>query len=166
MMNKLNPQDQRHLEAAQAWLELGNPNGASEELEQISPQMRGHPDVLTVRVAIFEADRKWEHAAEVSRTISEFMPENPFGFVHMAYALHELKRTKDAWNVLLPVVDKFPGEHTVFYNLACYACQLGSLQDAMQWLEKAVDLAATKEVKLMALDNPDFEPLWNDIGKI
>jgi len=38
------------------------------------------------------------------------VPDSPFGFVHLAYALHELRGTKEAWNVLLPVVDKSPDE--------------------------------------------------------
>jgi hypothetical protein len=53
-------------------------------------------------------------AAEIARATSEVAPDNPFRFVHMAYALHELKRTRDAWNVLLPVVDKFPDEYIIF----------------------------------------------------
>ena len=128
--------------------------------------MRGRPDVLVVRVAIYEAAKKWEYAAEIAKAISEFAPESPFGFIHQAYSLHELKRTQEAWNVLLPVVDKFPKEYIMRYNLACYACQLGNLKEARDWLKKAIDMAGTNEVKLMALDDPDLEPLWEEIGKI
>jgi catabolite regulation protein CreA len=52
------------------------------------------------------------------------------------------------------------------YNLACYECQLGNLKDAMQWLEKAIDLAGKKDVRVMALDDPDLEPLKCQIPKI
>jgi tetratricopeptide (TPR) repeat protein len=79
------------------------------------------------------------------------VPDSPFGWIHHAYALHELKHTQEAWNVLLPVVDKFPKEYIMRYNLACYACQLGNLKEARDWLKKAIDLADRKEVKLMAL---------------
>jgi hypothetical protein len=51
-------------------------------------------------------------------------------------------------------------------NLACYACQLGNLKQARDWLQKAIDLANTKEVKLMALSDPDLEPLWKEIGTL
>lgn len=67
--------------------------------------------------------------------------------------------------VCTPVVDKFPGEWVISYNLACYACQLGDLKAARQWLRKAIELAGKKEVKLMALDDPDLEPLRNEIGR-
>jgi hypothetical protein len=47
--------DQRHLEAAQGWLGLGNHLEANEELEQITPDMRDHPSVLEVRFHIYAA---------------------------------------------------------------------------------------------------------------
>jgi hypothetical protein len=52
MIKALNLHDQRHLEAAEGWFELGNSIEATEELEQITPQMRGHPSVLEVRFQI------------------------------------------------------------------------------------------------------------------
>ena len=44
----------------------------------------------------------------LAKAISEFAPDNPFGIIHHVYSLHELKHTQEAWNVLLPAVDKFP----------------------------------------------------------
>jgi tetratricopeptide (TPR) repeat protein len=94
------------------------------------------------------------------------LPDNSFGWKHWAYALHELKRTKEAWGVLIPVVDKFPDDYIISYNLACYCCQLGKRKEAFQWLWKAIDLAGKKDIRLMALDDPDLEPLWPDISEI
>lgn len=127
--------------------------------------MRGHLDVLEVRFQIYAKAKKWEYAAEIAKAIAELNPGSPFGWIHHAYALQELKRTQEAWNVLLPVVDKFPKEYIMRYNLACYACQLGSLKEARDWLKKAIELAGTNEVKLMALNDPDLEPLWKEIGQ-
>ena len=165
-MKPLELHDQRHLDAAQGWFELGNCVEATEELDQITPEMRGHPNVLVVRVAICEAAEKWEYAAEIAKAISELNPDSPFGWIHHAYALHELKRTQEAWNVLLPVVDKFPKEYIIRYNLACYACQLGNLKEAREWLKKAIALAGRKGVTLMVLNDPDLEPFWKEIGSI
>jgi tetratricopeptide (TPR) repeat protein len=165
-MKKLELNDQRHLEGAQGWLGLGNWLEANEELEQITPQMRAHPDVLLVRWHVYATAKKWEMAVEVARAITKLLPENSFGWVHWAFSLHELKRTKEAWGVLVPVVDKFPDEYIIRYNLACYACQLGNLKEAWQWLEKAFDFGDSKNLKLMALDDHDLEPLWIDISEI
>ena len=68
--------------------------------------------------------------------------------------------------MLLPAVELFPKLWLVPYNLACYCAQLGRLQEARQWLKKAFKLGDAKEVKLMALDDPDLEPLWLGIADI
>jgi hypothetical protein len=60
------------------------------------------------------------------------------------YALHELKRTKEAHAVLLPIADSFLDEYMISYNLACYACQLENRKESLQWLGKAIDLAGKK----------------------
>jgi hypothetical protein len=53
------------------------------------------------------------------------------------------------------------------YNLDCYACQLGRPDEAMQRLARAIDLnTAGCDIRLEALDDPDLEPLWTQIGDI
>lgn len=165
-MKELELDDRRHLNAAEGWLELGNVLEANEELERITPEMRAHPDVLCLRWQVHAEAKKWEMAAEVARGISNIVPDSPFGWLHWAYSLHELKRTKEAYEVVNSVVAKFPDEYMMRYNLACYSCQLGKLKEAMAWLEKAIDLAGKKDIRTMALDDPDLEPLWRDIGEI
>jgi hypothetical protein len=64
------------------------------------------------------------------------------------------------------VADRFPDNYTLRYNLACYACQLGDLKQAWQWLSKAIDLAGKTDLRQQALDDPDLEPLWTRISEI
>jgi hypothetical protein len=72
-----------------------------------------------------------------------------------------------AWEALLPVAEKFPTVSTIPYNLACYAAQLDRLDGARDWWEKALTIAQANggfdEIRLMALDDPDLEPLWREI---
>ena len=105
--------DQRYFDAAVGWLGLGDWQTANDELEEISPAMRAHPDVLRVRYEIYSKAKKWEMAAEVARALSEILPNESWGFIHYAFALHELKRTKEAQAVLLPIADKFPEEYLI-----------------------------------------------------
>ena len=60
-MHPLAPPNSHHLEAAHGWLELGNNVAAFDELEKIEPKLRGHPDVLEVRVDIYAKAGKWAH---------------------------------------------------------------------------------------------------------
>ena len=165
-MKELEFHDRRHLEAAEGWLGLGNQIEVFEELEQISPQLRVHPDVLELRWQIYAKEKKWEACVNIARAIAKLAPSHPHGWIHLAYSLHELKRTKEAWDVLISIVDKFPKEHLMRYNLACYACQLGKLKESWVWLERAFSIGDSKQLKLMALDDPDLEPLWTEIAAI
>ncbi len=61
---------------------------------------------------------------------------------------------------LLRVVDKFPICATMRCNLTCYEYQLGRLEQAKIWLEKAFELGDAKQMKLAALDDPGLGPLW------
>jgi hypothetical protein len=49
------------------------------------------------------------------------------------------------------------------YNLACYACQLGHLQEAREWLRRAIAIENAESIKAMALRDADLRPLWNEI---
>ena len=163
-MKALQPPDSHHLQAAQGWLELGNHAEADAELDNIAASSRAHPDVLKVRWEIYAAAKKWEAAVDIAAALIQLDPEDPLGWVHRSYALHELKRTAEARDNLLRVVDKFPLDATMPYNLACYECQLGNLERAKQWLSKAFALGDAKKMRLMALEDPDLEPLWREAG--
>jgi tetratricopeptide (TPR) repeat protein len=158
-MSDLSLTDVRHLEAAQGWLGLNNWREANVEIANITSVLQSHPDVLQVRWAVQAAAKEWQLAAEVAEDFRKARPDSPFGFVHLAYALHELKRTREAEDVLLPVVEKFKDEYIIRYNLACYACQLGDFEAAWRWLEKSMGLTDPEEVKRMALNDPDLEPI-------
>ena len=165
MAKPLELTDQRHLEAAQGWLELGNHLEANEELEQINAQYRAHPAVLEVRWQIYAKAKKWDSALDIASALVQLEPEEPLGWVHRSYALHELKRTAEARDNLLRVVDKFPISATMRYNLACYECQLGRLKQAKEWLEKAFKLGDAKQMRLAALEDPDLQALRENIGE-
>lgn len=61
--------------------------------------------------------------------------------------------------MLLPMAPQFPEESIIPYNLACYACQMGNLELAQDWLQRAAKLRPKNEIKAMALSDPDLAPL-------
>ena len=72
-----------------------------------------------------------------------------------------------AWAALRPAFEKFPTEEIVPYNLACYAAQFGRLEEAWEWLHKA--MAAAGDIKLIkdrALADADLKPLWERIHEL
>ena len=159
-MQPLSEPDKKCLDAAEGWLGLGNWIEAKAELDNLRPQMREHPAVLCVRWNIYAAAKQWEAAAVVARKLSQLTPQLAFPWIQLAHSLHSLKRTEEARNTLLPVVDRFPRQPFIRYKLACYACQLGHLQEAQHWLQAALELGDSTEVVKMALQDPDLKPLW------
>jgi len=156
----MSPEENRSFLAAQGWLELGDWQSAHDELEAVPLQTRAHPDVLKLRVDIYSAAKKWDRVIEMAGALARLLPDQAFGHVRLAYALHELKRTKEAWDALLPIADRFPSEWVIPYNLACYAAQLGDRVAARDWLAQAFRRGNEKEIKLQASEDPDLAPLW------
>jgi hypothetical protein len=162
-MEVLEQSDRKVLDAAEGWLGLGSWRQAETELVGITPKLRRHPDVLKVRWQILAAQGKWVLAGQIARSICTLAPDDPFGWAHLAYAAHKLDHTSEARNVLLTVVDDFPGEYSIRYDLACYTCQLGNLGEAWYWLQKALELPHSKKLDRMALQDPSLEPLWRTL---
>ena len=169
-MEDLEPHDVMHLNAAEGWLGLGNVVEADAELKKVTPLMRSHPAVLAVRYEIYARSKHWDACVDIASAIVKLAPENSFGWIHRSYALHELKRTKEAWERLLPAVDHFPDEIVIHYNLACYECVLGNMSQAKQRLAAAFTLAQNQNCfdkwRLAALDDKDLEPLWGMLDEI
>ncbi|MGO9201791.1 MAG: tetratricopeptide repeat protein [Limisphaerales bacterium] len=130
MITALQPPDCFHLEAAQGWLELGNMAEANNELDNITAGLRAHPHVLNVRLDIYAAAKKWEAALDIAAALVRLAPEEAFGWVNRSFCLHEMKRTAEARDNLLGVVDKFPDDAIMRYNLARYECRLGRMEQA------------------------------------
>ena len=164
-MPELQPPDTHHLSAAEGWLELGNPAEAQAELERLSPGARGVVEVLGLRWSIGAHYKSWEDCIGIATKMIELAPKNIFGWIHRSFALHELKRTQEARDLLLPGAKLFPKNETIPYNLACYECQLGRLIEARQWLEKALARTGPAALKQQALEDLDLQPLWGEIAR-
>jgi tetratricopeptide (TPR) repeat protein len=162
-MKKLEPPDSHHLDAAQGWLGLGDWASANQELDKISSASCTQLVVLQTRFQVYAAAGQWGMAAGIARALTVMNPGSCFGWIDWAYALYEQQRILEARNILLSVVDKFPDEYLIRYSLACYACQLGYFKEALQWLEKAIGLADAKQVNQMVANNPDLQPLWDEM---
>jgi predicted Zn-dependent protease len=159
-------QDQRHLLAAEGWLELGDVDAAHQELEQIAFGHRTHHAVLQMRVRLYAQARKWDHVEAIAATLARLAPDHPFGVLMLGTALRNLKRHQDAVAVLREPASRFTTEWRFAYELACSLCGCGELKGALTWLEVAFDRAGKQDVRTLALDEPDLEPLWTEIAQV
>jgi predicted Zn-dependent protease len=151
--------DQFHFRIAEDWIGLGDYSAASEQLDKILPGQRTHPAVLKIRWQLCVYRRNWEAALEVASTLVLVDPKDSLGWTHQSFALHELKRTAEARDNLVRVVETFPDNAAMRYNLACYECQLGRTEEAKGWLSAACKLDGKKRTAKMALTDFDLAPL-------
>ena len=162
-MKPLEPPDTHYLAAAEGWLELGNPAEAGAELDGLRAASREHPQALRLRWRIIAEGKQWEECLRMATRLIELEPEEPWGWVHRAFSLHELKRTGEAYACLASVSGTFKSDFVIPYNMACYSCQLGRLEEAREWLKKAIAIAGLKPIREMAKDDPDLRPLAAEI---
>jgi tetratricopeptide (TPR) repeat protein len=119
-----------------------------------------------MRWALYSEVEQWPVCLDIATAITTLVPERGKGWIYLSRALHELGRTTEAWENLTAVVDRFPNDWVMHYTLACYACALNRLGDARNFLERAIAVGDGKQVKLLALDDADLEPLWARIGEL
>ena len=168
-MNKrlktLEPSDLHRLNAAQGWLELGDVVSASDELEEITPDMRAHPAVLAIRYEIYSKAKKWDMAVEVARTLTELLPDNPAVWISFAFSTRRKTGggVLEAKKILLKVESKFPREYRFPFNLACYYSQLFEFEEAERWLKKAMAID-TKTVQPLAMSDDDLKPFLDSMS--
>ena len=167
-MNELAPPDTHHVSAALGWLELGNPAESEAELRCVSPERAEHPDVLEMWFALHAQTADWTSALKVAGRLVELAPDRAGGWLHRAYAARRAPggSVQAAWDALLPASGKFPEEPTIPYNLACYAAQLGQLDDALRWFKRALKAGTKEPLKRMALADADLQPLHEQIRKL
>jgi Flp pilus assembly protein TadD len=156
------------LNAVLGWLELGNLQEARIELDRLASGVQARPDLLEVRWILDARQEDWSEALKTAERLVEVAPDNSAGWLHRAYAARRVPEggVEQAATLLKPAAEKFPNEPTIPYNLACYACQLGQLDEARSWLKEAVKRGSARKVRTMGLSDSDLEPLWPEIRKL
>jgi tetratricopeptide (TPR) repeat protein len=155
--------DQLHLRAAHGYIELTMFEEANAELEEIDPFCRHLPEVLLARLAIYHGLKKWDLLAVVAGRLAEWNPNESGFFVELAYATRRAESIHAAHAILTRAAGLHPTDATIQFNLACYESQLGNPGRAKAHLTRATQFDA--KFRLMALEDPDLEPLWASLAR-
>jgi predicted Zn-dependent protease len=131
---------QRTLVAAQGYCELQMYDEALEELASLPPEVHGEAVVVEMHLVTLMQAKRWEAALEYGRKMCELRPEAGAGFIHLAFCLHELGLTGQAKAWLMSGPPSIRKEANYFYNLACYECVLGNVDEARQLLAQSIAL--------------------------
>jgi tetratricopeptide (TPR) repeat protein len=146
------------LTEAVGYLELGMLQDAWDALEEIPAEQRHLPPVLHVRLEIYRRMEKYEGMATIAEHLTKVLPEDSQNWISLAYAQRGYLDLQTAEKTLLEAQKRFPEEATIPFNLACYACKMGRLDEAREKLAKAMEMEPA--FKKAALEDEDLKAIW------
>jgi tetratricopeptide (TPR) repeat protein len=150
-------QIRRSVTAASGFAELGLYQEAVEELENLPDYTKDDIPVLATWLQIYQSWGKWSEAAAVSERLIEKAPDEADWYIALGFAVRRAQSLAAAEVILTAALQKFPGNGTLHFNLACYHAQLGNLDKARLYLQGAI--AIEENFRTMALTDPDLRPL-------
>ena len=154
----LSPEDQLQAAAAEGYLTLGLFAEAEISLTQLSAAAQASPEVLMVRVQLYQATQQWAKLQAAAVQLATMEPFDPQWIITLAFATRRANSIPAAKLILEAAMVTFTEEPLIPYNLACYECQLGDVPAAKKLLERA--LRMQPKMGPMALEDSDLEPLW------
>jgi predicted Zn-dependent protease len=149
------------LMAAEGYLELGMPEEALREFQNLPCDVKLGVEGLTLLMEIHRAEEEWEAMESVAERIWEAEPENVTHWIDWALALRLSNSPSSARVLLLEALEKFPEEAIVHYHLACCECQLGNLPSAREHLMESKKRCRICRV-LALTDEGELQPIWTD----
>jgi hypothetical protein len=154
----------KRISYALGYIELGLVNQASDELESIEGEDRLSIPVMLARIELYMEAKDWELLVAVAKGVAKADPKHERAWIGWAYGLRCLERVAEAKAVLLEA-DGHHGKASALlhYNLSCYECLLGDIEQAKTRLHQACKMGG-KQFKTMALDDEDLKPMWEQIA--
>ena len=152
---------ERNINAAQGYSELGMHDEALAELDVIPVELLGKTELVEMRLLILMHARRWKTALQMARKLCQYSPDATGGYIHTAFCLHELGRTREAREVLLKGPPSLLTEAVFYYNLACYDVALGEPEQALENLERSFRM--DKKFRSFAQSDPDLSAIWGKL---
>jgi Flp pilus assembly protein TadD len=77
---------------------------------------------------------------QIAKRLKELERDNVQWTNSLAYATRRAYSIDTAMKILLNAVAKFPKDAAIPYNLACYHCQRGEIENAKRYLKRAFEI--------------------------
>lgn len=110
-----------------------------------------------LRVEILHAAKDWRKLRLAAAILVEHEPDEVGWWVSLAFATRRCVSIEEARKVLLRAETTHGEEAIVQFNLGCYACQLGALDEARDRVKRAI--VANREFVEIARRDSDLAPL-------
>jgi predicted Zn-dependent protease len=150
--------------AAQGYVELDLHDEARRELLPLPPDQQNRVDVIEIRVLCHMHEQQWTEALKLSQKLCRLQPDEPGGFIHAAFCLHELGRTEEALDLLSRGPSSLRTKPVYYYNLGCYLARLGQEEKALQLLKQSFEMDG--DLRRDARRDPDLHNLRQQLENI
>jgi len=147
----------RQIRVAHGYLELGMFEDACAELDEIGPAHRLRLEVVLTRMEIFQTQKRWSEGAALGREALPLHADCGPLYLVTAFAVRRSSGLEQAREILLTGSEVLQTDPMYYFNLGCYECQLGNLDEAKGWLQRAFSLDA--KYRKISLTDADLEPL-------
>src|SRR5438132_4953273 len=101
---------------AEGWLDLGSAREAHRQLEEISRERRGHPDVLLLRWQIHAQEQDWSECFLLALAWTQQLPDDPGGWVALARSLYHKNRIAEAYEIGIAKAIEFTSSWELLYD--------------------------------------------------
>jgi len=126
-------------------------------MKAVRPEYAELSEVKALQVALLHEKKSWRQLRRVASALVEREPHRAEWWVSLAFATRRVVSIEKAREILLEAEAKHPQEPVIQFNLGCYACQLGDIEEARVRVNRAVELDPS--FKDARETDPDLEPL-------
>jgi len=152
----MTPENEKLVEVAMGYFELGMLDEAVTELGPLA----GHErlSVLSLWSAALRLSERWPEMLSLSRKMIELYPAEAEFWVSLADATRNSVSVQAGLELLETARGHFPGNDHILFQIGCYCCQLGRLDEARTAVRAAV--SSNRVWAKIAVQDRDLSPLW------
>lgn len=156
------PEEVLHrIQRCDGFLDLKMARRARAEWNQVPEGHRDHPLTQGLLMRLLVEEKDWGTARDLAARLHAQDPGEAGTWIQLAYTTRRVEHIAAAEAILTEARQRFPKESVIVYNLACYACQSGRLDEARELLHASAELDP-KSLDLAAEDD-DLRPLWPEL---
>ena len=143
-----------HWSRANGYFELGMLEEAELELCSLPEELPWGKRRRALLLNIRQSLERWEDMRDLAHGLRMEFPEDSEWWIADAYATRRFESIDAARKILLEGLVHHYENATIRYNLACYACKLGSPGECMDFLKEAVK--REPNFKQLAVEDEDL----------
>jgi tetratricopeptide (TPR) repeat protein len=157
----MTPEKEKLVEAATGYFELGMLDDAIAELASLGGRER--LSVLSSWSAALRMLERWPEMLSLTQKVVELYPADAECWVTLADATRNSVSLQAGLELLETARQHFPDDGHILFQIGCYCCQLGRLDEARTAVQGAV--SNNRVWAKIAVQDRDLSPLWPEFKK-